>query len=162
MLDTVETSPLAVPRDRSAEARRAARQAKARRERRILESLNRGVSVAQIAEREDVGEKPMRALVRDVLERRMPQPPVQFIAMQVNRLEEVLRVSFDAVSGANLQAVDRVARSCASSTAITVLPRPSGGAFPIHSAPKMPEEVPDRELLAQLVDRIWRETLEGD
>ena len=58
MSDTVETAPPA--RDRSAEARRAARQAKASREKRIIESLNRGVSVAEIAEREDVVEKPTR------------------------------------------------------------------------------------------------------
>ena len=50
MSDIVETAPRAVPRDRSVEARRAARQAKASRERRIFESLNRGVSVAVIAE----------------------------------------------------------------------------------------------------------------
>ena len=75
MSDTVETAPPAVRRDRSVEARRAARQAKASRERRIIESLNRGVSVAVIAEWEDVGEKRMRALVRDILARRMPEPP---------------------------------------------------------------------------------------
>jgi DNA-binding NarL/FixJ family response regulator len=75
MSDTVETAPLGVCRDRSVEARRAARQAKASREQRIIESLNRGVSVAAIAEREDVGEKHMRALVRDILARRMPEPP---------------------------------------------------------------------------------------
>ena len=44
MSDTIETAPLAVPRDRSVEARRAARQVKASRERRIIASLNRGVS----------------------------------------------------------------------------------------------------------------------
>src|SRR5271163_16887 len=110
MSDTVETAPLAVPRDRSVEARRAARRAKASRERRIIESLTRGVSVAEIAEWEDVGEKCMRALVRDILARRMPEPPAQFLAMQVSRLEEALRASFGAMSGANLQAVDRVVR----------------------------------------------------
>jgi hypothetical protein len=109
MSDTVEIAPPAVPQDRS-EAQHEARLAKATRERRIIELLNRGVSVAEIAEREDVGEKHMRALVRDVLERRMPQPPVQFVALQVNRLNEALRVSFDAMSGANLQAVDRVVK----------------------------------------------------
>ena len=60
MSDKVETAPLAVRRDRSVEARRAARQARARGDRRIIESSNRGVSVAEIAEREDVVEKPTR------------------------------------------------------------------------------------------------------
>ena len=110
MSDIVETAPRAVPRDRSVEARRAARQAKARRERRIIASLNRGASVAVIAEWEDVGEKRMRALVRDILARRMPEPPTQFLAMQVSRLNEALVVSFDAMSGSNLQAVDRVVK----------------------------------------------------
>jgi hypothetical protein len=110
MSDTVETAPLAVHRDRSVEARRAKRQVKASRERRIIASLNRGVPVAVIAEWEDVGEKRMRALVRDILARRMPGPPAQFLAMQVSRLNEALLVSFDAMSGCNLQAVDRVVK----------------------------------------------------
>jgi hypothetical protein len=60
MSDKVETAPLAVRRDRSVASRRPARTAKARRDRRIIESLNRSVSVAEIAEREDVVEKPTR------------------------------------------------------------------------------------------------------
>jgi hypothetical protein len=72
--------------------------------------LNRGVSVAVIAEWEDVTEKRMRALVRDILARRMPEPPAQFLAMQVSRLNEALLVSFGAMSGSNLQAVDRVVK----------------------------------------------------
>ena len=60
MSDKVETAPLAVRRDRSVASRRPARTAKARRDRRIIESLNRGVSVAEIAEREEVVEKPTR------------------------------------------------------------------------------------------------------
>ena len=58
MSDKVETAPLAVRRDRSVASRRPARQARTRRDRRIIE--NRGVSVAEIAEREDVVEKPTR------------------------------------------------------------------------------------------------------
>jgi hypothetical protein len=102
--------------------------------------LNRGVSVAELAEREDVGEKRIRALVRDILARRTPEPPAQFPAMQVSRLEEALLVSYGAMSGSDLQAVDRVSRSCASSIAITVSPRPSAGAFPIR--PKRPSRSP--------------------
>jgi len=54
MSHIVESAPLAVRRDRSVEARRAERQAKAKRERRIVEFLNRGVSVTEPAEREGV------------------------------------------------------------------------------------------------------------
>jgi hypothetical protein len=110
MSDTVETAPLAVRRDRSVEARRAARQAKASRERRIITSLNRGVPVAVIAEWEDISEKRMRAMVREILARRMPEPPAQFLAMHASRLEEALLVSYGAMSGSNLQAVDRVVK----------------------------------------------------
>jgi hypothetical protein len=50
----------------------------------------------------------MRALVRDILARRMPEPPALFLAMQVSRLEEALLASFGATSGANnLQAGSR-------------------------------------------------------
>jgi hypothetical protein len=155
MSDTVETAPLAVTRDRSVEARRAARQAKASRERRIIESLNRGVSVAVIAEWEDVGERHMRALVRDILARRMPEPPAQFIAMQVNRLKEALRVSYDAMAGANLQAVDRVVKI------VRELDRYHGLAaaerWGLPDASQAPEEV-DEQILAQFVDRIRQAT----
>jgi hypothetical protein len=44
---------------------RAARLAKFEREQLIVEYLNRGVSVAEIATRFDVGEKRMRAVIRD-------------------------------------------------------------------------------------------------
>ena len=57
MLETSETTPPAARRDRSLAARSAARQAKASRESRIVEALNRGVSLANIAEQERVGEK---------------------------------------------------------------------------------------------------------
>jgi hypothetical protein len=40
----------------------------------------------------------------------MPEPPAQFLATQVSRLNEALLVSFDAMSGSNLQAVDRVVK----------------------------------------------------
>jgi hypothetical protein len=139
MSDIVETAPRAVPRDRSVEARRAVRQVKASRERRIIASLNRGVSVAVIAECEDVGEKRMRVLVRDILARRMPEPPAQFLAMQVSRLVEALLVSFGAMSGSNLQAVDRVVKI------VRELDRYRGfaaaGRRGLPVAPEAPEEI---------------------
>ncbi|HME85298.1 MAG TPA: hypothetical protein VKG91_12320, partial [Roseiarcus sp.] len=104
---SVETPP---PRNRSIEARRAARLRKARRERGIVDLLNRGVAVAEIAAREGVTEKRMRAVVRDLLARRMPEPPEQFLALQKSRLNEALLVAFGAMSGSNLKAVDRVVK----------------------------------------------------
>jgi hypothetical protein len=61
MSDTPETSPQPrACRDRSIPARRKARQGKAERERRIVNLLNAGVSVAEIATGEGVSLKRMR------------------------------------------------------------------------------------------------------
>jgi hypothetical protein len=54
---------------------RAARLTKFKREQRIVEYLNRGMSVAEIAARVGVGEKRMRANIREILARRTPHPP---------------------------------------------------------------------------------------
>ena len=152
MSETVETAPLAVRRDRSVEARRAARQAKASRERRIIGSLNRGVSVAVIAEWEDVTEKRMRALVRDILARRMPEPPAQFLAMHASRLEEALLVSWGAMSGSNnLQAVDRVVKI------VRELDRYHGFAAAERRGLRDASEAPEKsgqEIMAMLAERI--------
>jgi CelD/BcsL family acetyltransferase involved in cellulose biosynthesis len=72
--------------------------------------LNGGISVAEIASRERLTLKRMRTLVQEILARRMPQPPAEFLAVQVSRLNEALLVSYGAMSNANLQAVDRVVK----------------------------------------------------
>ena len=105
---SVTVPPAAKPRNRSIEARRAARVEKAMRERLIIDLLNRGVSVAEIAARLGVTEKRMRAIVREILARRMPEPPEEFVALQISRLNEALLVAYSAMSGQNLRAVDRV------------------------------------------------------
>ncbi len=58
----------------------------------------------------------MRAIIRDPrtgirgLARRMPQPPEEFVAMQVSRLNEALLVAYSAMSPTNLKAVDQVVK----------------------------------------------------
>jgi hypothetical protein len=103
-----------VRRERSVAARRATRLNRAEREMRIVSLLNRGVAVPEIAAREGLSLKRMRNLVREILAQRMPQPPTEFLALQVSRLNEALLVSYSAmhtsVSGANFEAVDRVVR----------------------------------------------------
>jgi DNA-binding CsgD family transcriptional regulator len=84
-------------RDRSIQARRNTREAKADRERRIVDLLNRGLSVPEIASRSGVSIKHMRNLVRKILAERMPQPPGEFLALQVSRLNEALLVSYSAM-----------------------------------------------------------------
>ena len=76
----------------------------------IVSLLNRGVSIAEIADQEGVSERGMRKYVRALLARRAPQPPAEFLALQVSRLNEALLVAYSAMSGANLQAVDRVVK----------------------------------------------------
>jgi hypothetical protein len=94
--------------------RRATRREKVRREERIVGLLNRGASVPEIAASEGLTLKRMRNVVREILSERMPQPPAEFLAVQVNRLNEALLVSFSAMhnaaTGTNFEAVDRVVR----------------------------------------------------
>ncbi len=90
--DTACAPPLR--RDRTPKARQAARAKKVERERRILASLNRGVSVAEIAEREGVSLNHMRNQVRAILLRRLPPPPAEYLALQVGRLNEALLLSY--------------------------------------------------------------------
>jgi DNA-binding CsgD family transcriptional regulator len=101
-------------RDRSVQARRKAREAKADRERQIMGLLNRGVSIAEIASMSGVSIQHMRNLVRKILAERMPQPPAEYLALQVSRLNEALLVSYsgmhNSATGTNLEAVDRVVR----------------------------------------------------
>jgi transposase-like protein len=103
-------APAAKTRNRSIEARRKARAAKAERERLIVDLLNRGVAVAEIAARIGVTEKRMRAIVKEILARRRPETPEDFVALQVGRLNEALLIAYDAMSAENLRAVALVVR----------------------------------------------------
>ena len=105
----LEAAPPAAPSSPSTNAR-AARLAKFKREQRIVEYLNRGVSVAEIAAQVGVGEKRMRAVIREILARRMPHPPEEFVAIQLSRLNEALLVAYSAMSPTNLKAVDQVVK----------------------------------------------------
>lgn len=109
---TLSPSAPAFRRDRSPLARQTARAKKADREQRIVGLLNRGVSVAEIAEREGVSLLHMRNMVRTILARRQPQAPAEYLALQVNRLNEAMLISYNAMcnneTGANFSAVDRV------------------------------------------------------
>ncbi len=108
MSDCLDPAPLAALTP-STDAR-AARLAKFEREQLIVNYLNRGVSVAEIAARVGVGEKRMRASIKEILARRMPAPPAEFVAIQVSRLNEALLVAYSAMGPTNLKAVDRVVR----------------------------------------------------
>jgi transposase-like protein len=98
------------PDDAQSSEARAARIAKFEREKVVVDCLNRGVSVAEIAAHLGIGEKRTRAVIREILAHRMPAPPEEFVAIQVGRLHEALQVAYSALGGQNLQAVDRVVR----------------------------------------------------
>ncbi len=104
----IETVPPA--RNRLIETRRAARAAKAGREQLIVDCLNRGLSMAEIAARIGVTEKRMRAIVPGILARRTPTALEDFVAVQISRLNEALLVAYGAMSGENLRAVGLVVR----------------------------------------------------
>jgi hypothetical protein len=113
MSQSVDSVPPAASPDRSIQARRQAREArlaKYAREKLIVEYLNRGISIPEMSAQLGVGEKHLRALIREILARRMPAPPAEFLAMQVSRLNEALLVAYSAMGGMNLKAVDRVVK----------------------------------------------------
>jgi hypothetical protein len=108
------SSPAPARRGGSSGIRRATRLEKAERQQRVVSLLNRGVSVPEIAVREGLSLKRMRNVVREILAERMPQPPAEFLALQVSRLNEALLVSYVAMhttaADTNFEAVDRVVR----------------------------------------------------
>jgi len=108
--EPVPTRPAAPRGDRSRAARASARRERAAREARIVNLLNRGLSIAEIADREGMSARGMRNNVRAILARRAPQPPAEFLALQVSRLNEALLVAYGAMSAENLDAVDRVVK----------------------------------------------------
>ena len=110
MTASLALHPAEKPRNRSIEARRAARRARFERERLIVDFLNRGVPVVEIAGRIGVTEKRMRALVKEILARRMPAAPEDYAALQASRLNEALLVAYGAMSAENLKAVALVVR----------------------------------------------------
>ena len=143
MPNTPTAAPSSAParRHRSVQVRRKARNAKADRERQIVGLLNRGLSVAEISSQSGVSIKHMRNLVRKILAERMPQPPAEYLALQVSRLNEALLVSYSACTirrrGRTSKRSIESSGSCASSTAITDSPpfrvgmrRVSRSAFP--------------------------------
>ena len=108
--DPIAPAPQTGGRDRSLAARKAARREKAERERRIVDGLKAGLSVAEMAAREKIGERGMRKAIGVILARHGPEASREFIALQVARLNESLIASFGALASDNLQAVDRVVR----------------------------------------------------
>ncbi len=111
--EPAKASTTLAPRgDRPSVAQTAATPRRAERQARIVGLFNEGVSVAEIAAREGVSLKRMRNCLREILAKRQPRPPAEFLAREVSRLNEALLLSFGAMynpeTGANFEAIDRV------------------------------------------------------
>ena len=96
-------APPATPRNNRLDASHAARLEKYEWEQAIVDCLNRGLSVCEIAAQINVSEKRMRAVIREILARRMPAPPEEYVAIQVSRLNEALIVAYSAMANMNLR-----------------------------------------------------------
>ena len=81
---------------------------KALRDERIVRGLAAGATNADIAAQEDLSPRRMRELTTDIFARRRIDPPDEFHQLQLARLNEAMLVSYAAMGGGNLKAVDRV------------------------------------------------------
>jgi hypothetical protein len=52
----------------------------------------------------------MQILLREILARRAPSPPAEYLTLQVDRLNEAMIVAYGSMASGNLKAVDRVVR----------------------------------------------------
>jgi hypothetical protein len=80
------------------------------RDLRIVGRLKAGVSVNEIAIREKLSPRRVRELIARGLAARERLPIEDYAELQVRRLNEALLVSYGAMAGGNLRAVDRVVK----------------------------------------------------
>ncbi len=125
-------SPKTEKRERKSSPRAAAPLSKAKREQKIIAQLNAGVSIPEIAAREGLTERRIRQRVQEILAKRAPRSPTEFVALQVSRLNEALLVAYSAMANQNLEAVDRVVKI------VRELDRYHGLAFPDFADPPAP------------------------
>src|SRR5271169_1855833 len=88
-----DSKPSPTRRQKLAEARRKARLKRDAREKWIIDKLNRGMSVTELAARQGVMLRRMQILVPEILAKRAPSPPAEYLALQVNRLNEAMIVA---------------------------------------------------------------------
>jgi hypothetical protein len=96
------------PTNAGPKRRRATKCEMAKRDLRFLEKLAAGVTIEELAESEGISPKWARERKRALLANRAIDPPHEFIKLQIHRLSEAMLVSYSAMSGGNLQAVDQV------------------------------------------------------
>ncbi len=91
------------PRKRSTKREMALRDA------RLIRALAAGQSIEEAAAGQGIPLRRARERVSAILSRR-PDPPAEFVNLQLRRLSEAMIVATAAMSAGNLQAVDRVIR----------------------------------------------------
>jgi DNA-binding CsgD family transcriptional regulator len=94
---------------------------KALRDERIVRRLAAGATNADIAAQEGLSPRRMRELTTDIFARRRIEAPDEFHQFQLARLNEAMLVSYAAMGGGNLKAVDRVIKLVGGSIAFTAL-----------------------------------------
>jgi hypothetical protein len=119
-------------RQRKSSPRAGARLRKAQGEQTIIAQLNASVSIPEIAARQGLTERRIRQRVQEILAKRAPRSPTEFVALQVSRLSEALLVAYSAMGNQNLEAVDRVVKI------VRELDRYHGLAFPDFADPREP------------------------
>jgi hypothetical protein len=99
--------------DAARQSRRGGRKARLKRDARekwVIDKLNRGMSVTELAARQGVTLRRMQILVREILATRATSPPAEYLALQVNRLNEAMIVAYGSMAGGSLKAVAQVVR----------------------------------------------------
>ena len=105
-----DPKPPPTRREKAAEARRKARLKRDTQREMDHRQAQSSISVAELAARQGVTLRRMQILVQEILARRAPSPPAEYLALQVNRLNEAMIVAYGSMAGGNLKAVDRVLR----------------------------------------------------
>ena len=95
---------------RSRKVRLLAQRAKAARHVKIFNMLAAGMPVSEIALREGISLRRMRATIQELLARREADPHDGFAQFQIARLNDAMMIAHTAMMEGNLQAVDRVVK----------------------------------------------------
>ncbi len=126
------------------------------RDARIFERFAAGATLEEIALRERLTPRRVRERLTEIYARHAEQSPAEIAQLQLRRLGEAMLVSWSAMSGGNLDAVDRVVRitremdryhgfSIRQLASLRLAPEAPPAALAAPSAPLAVEPVRERE-----------------
>lgn len=90
--------------------KRSTQREMALRDARLIRQLAAGVSIEEVAVRENISPRRARERVSAILERSEIEAPAEFVRLQIRRLSEAMLVAHAAMSNGNLKAVEQVVR----------------------------------------------------